>query len=94
MGLHKKIQETWFLACEFDQLLSPIVEKQVQFRIQNVQDLLEGGLKRCMHLTVLGAGISMYNYVGIQQLMSAINRSGLCTHSKGKTLQAIFSTCH
>lgn len=94
MGLHKKSQEIWFLACEFDQLLSPIAEKQVQFRIQSVQDLLEGAMKRCMHLTVLDGGISMYNYVGTQQLMSAINRSGLCTHSKGKTLQAMFSTCH
>lgn len=93
-GLDKKSQEIWFLACEFDQLLSPIAEKQVQFRIQNIQDLQEGSLKRCMHLTVLGSGISMYNYVGTQQLTSAINRTGMCTHSKGKNLQAVFSTCH
>lgn len=62
MGLDKKSQEIWFLACEFDQLLSPIAEKQVQFRIQNVQDLQEGCLKCYMHLTVLGGGIFMYNY--------------------------------
>lgn len=60
MGLHKKSQEIWFLACELDQLLSPIAEKQVQFRIQSVQDLLEGGLKHCMHLTVLGGGNVSY----------------------------------
>lgn len=66
MGLHKKSHEIWFLACEFDQLLSPTDEKQVQFRIQNVQDLQEGGLQCCMHLTVLGRVIFVYNCVGTQ----------------------------
>ena len=90
LGEDKKRQGIWVLAYVFDLLLS------AQFStVQNVQDLREGGgLKGCMCLSVLLGGISMFNCVGTQQLMAAINRTEMLTHSKGKNLQAMFSTCH